>query len=40
VIDDQAGLGDDDEYGGVEYFDMMGGFVAVIGDSTSSSPSM
>ena len=32
VIDDQAGLGDDDEYGGVEYFDMMGGFVAVIGD--------
>jgi len=32
VIDDQMGLGDDDDYEGVEYFDFDGGFVAVIGD--------
>ncbi len=33
VLDDQLGLGDDDEYGGIEYHELSpGAFVAVIGD--------
>ncbi len=32
VIDEQAGLGDDTTYGGFKYYEVMGGFVAVIGD--------
>ncbi|MGE0599245.1 MAG: DUF3352 domain-containing protein [Dehalococcoidia bacterium] len=32
VIDEQAGLGEDFEYGGIKYYDAQGGFVAIIGD--------
>lgn len=32
VIDEQAGLGDDETYGGTKYYDVEGGFVAIIGD--------
>ncbi|MGB4862162.1 MAG: DUF3352 domain-containing protein [Tepidiformaceae bacterium] len=32
VIDENGGLGDDAEYGGIEYYDVQGGFVAIIGN--------
>lgn len=32
VLDDEVGLGDEDEYEGIEYYDADGAYVAVIGD--------